>query len=47
MAEAAQATGARAVWRLFDGAADVVDIEFGMCAPTDVNTPDDYRDLAE
>ncbi len=47
MAQAAQATGPRAVWRLFDEADDVADIEFDMPAPTDVNTPDDYRELAE
>lgn len=47
MADAVRATGPRAVWRLFAEAADVADIEFDMTAPADVNTPDDYRQLAE
>ena len=47
MAEAAEATGPRGVWRLLAGSGDVTDIEFDMPSPTDVNTPDDYRQLTE
>ncbi len=47
MDEAVRATGPRAVWRLLNEAAAVEDIEFDLPAPADVNTPDDYRELAE